>query len=163
MSLLRSMFEYKAWANEGLYQGLMAQCGKIAKEDEHAAMLILHHNYVVDDIFAANLQGQAHGILTTAPELTPPLEELFSAVRSIDRWYIDYVTDLDVAALREMMDFTFTDGKPGRMSREEMLGHVLGHGAYHRGEVGQLLTRLTGSSPRDTFTGYLHEIRPVHA
>ena len=45
------------------------------------------------------------------------------------------------AALREVIEFTFTDGDAGRMSREEMLLHVVSHGAYHRGNIGQVLRR----------------------
>lgn len=163
MTLLRSMFQYKAWANEGLFNGLIAQCDEMPRADELAATLILNHSYIVDRIFVANLQRQEHGFLTTASDITPSLEVLFNAVREADRWYIDYAGDISSSGLAETIDFMFTDGTAGRMSREEMLAHVLAHSGYHRGEVGQILTQLTGSSPRDTFTGYLHEVRPVVA
>jgi uncharacterized damage-inducible protein DinB len=43
------------------------------------------------------------------------------------------------------------------MSREEMLAHVITHGAYHRGEVGRILLQLSIQRPREVFTGYLHK------
>ena len=82
-------------------------------------------------------------------------------MKETDRWYIDYVARLNPQELEESIEFTFTDGAPGRMSREEMLAHVATHAGYHRGEVGRILTRLTGSSPPDTFTGYLHQAEPA--
>jgi hypothetical protein len=35
------------------------------------------------------------------------------------------------------------------------------HAGYHRGEVGRIMWRLMGSSPPDTFTGFLHQDEPV--
>jgi uncharacterized damage-inducible protein DinB len=46
------------------------------------------------------------------------------------------------------------------MTHEEMLAHVITHGAYHRGEVGPLFTVLSLTRPRDIFTGYLHIFEP---
>ncbi len=45
--------------------------------------------------------------------------------------------------------FRFTDGAPGRMSREEMLMHVVTHGVGHRGQVSalMLLNSLTPAPP----------------
>jgi len=62
--------------------------------------------------------------------------------------------------LAETVNFTFTDGEHGRMSREEMLAHVITHGGYHRGEVGRILSQLSIARPRDIFTGYLHKSEP---
>jgi hypothetical protein len=59
-----------------------------------------------------------------------------SAVRWTDRWYLEYVPRLSADELAEPIEFAFTDGAQGRMSREEMLAHVITHGGYHRGDVG---------------------------
>jgi uncharacterized damage-inducible protein DinB len=62
--------------------------------------------------------------------------------------------------LEETIDFTFTDGGQGRMSREEMLAHVITHSGYHRGEVGRLLPDIENTAMRDVFAGYLHRAEP---
>jgi putative sterol carrier protein len=59
--------------------------------------------------------------------------------------------------LAERIDFTFTDGEPGRMSREEMLWHVAIHGAGHRGQVGWIMMENSITPPADRFTTYLHK------
>jgi uncharacterized damage-inducible protein DinB len=46
------------------------------------------------------------------------------------------------------------------MTREEMLFHVLAHGAYHRGNVGMALTACGIDRPKDTFTRFLHLSEP---
>jgi len=159
-TLLASLFRYKAWADEGLLAGLAKLAATGPAGEYRTAAHVFNHACIVDRIFVANLQRMAHGhTATDAPE-PPPLEALAEAVRETDRWYIDYIARLDPQALTENIDFTFTDGAPGRMSREEMLAHVATHAGYHRGEVGRILTRLTGSSPPDTFTGFLHQAEP---
>ena len=54
----------------------------------------------------------------------------------------------------------FTDGQPGRMSREEMLAHVATHGSYHRGAVGRIMAQVAVPPPRDIFTVFLHQSEP---
>jgi uncharacterized damage-inducible protein DinB len=78
----------------------------------------------------------------------PTLEDLSADIRTSDREYIDYVSALDGCQLAEQIDFTFTDGAPGRMSHEEMLMHVINHGTGHRGQVSTYLHQAEGSARR---------------
>ncbi|PCE24025.1 damage-inducible protein DinB [Paraburkholderia acidicola] len=159
--LLISLFRYKAWADEGLIAGL-ARLEEEAPDDEYyTAVSVLNHAHIVDRIFVANLQRVRHAYTKTETAEVPKLEDLSRAIRETDQWYVAYLERLDETELTEAIEFVFTDGTPGRMSREEMLGHIIAHAGYHRGEVGRILTQLTTSSPRDTFTGYLHEVEPA--
>ena len=72
-----------------------------------------------------------------------------------------YVSSVSEPALAEVLDFTFTDGDQGRMSREEILFHVLTHGGYHRGNVGQVLKSISIAPPRDLYTKFLHQSEPA--
>ncbi|WP_423234932.1 DinB family protein [Amphibiibacter pelophylacis] len=58
------------------------------------------------------------------------------------------------------MAFTFTDGERGSMTREEMLLHIITHGSYHRGNVGQMLKSIGMNPPRDLYTRFLHAVEP---
>jgi uncharacterized damage-inducible protein DinB len=78
-------------------------------------------------------------------------------MRESDREYVDYVASLDRAQLEERIDFSFTDGAAGRMSREEILLHVLTHGIGHRGQVSAVMLFDSVPPARDGFTTYLHE------
>lgn len=71
------------------------------------------------------------------------------------------MSKLDVVSLSETIAFTFTDGDAGRMSREEMLLHVITHGGYHLGNVGQVLKSISVAPPRDSYTKYLHLSQPT--
>ena len=160
-TVLLSLFQYKAWANEELFTELEKLDPATQQADRHTAIRLLNHIYVVDRIFAAHLGGQtpAYGA-TNTPE-TPALAELRSAVVRSDAWFIDHVRELPAERLSESIAFSFTDGASGRMSREEMLLHVATHGSYHRGAVGRVMAQAGVPAPRDIFTVYLHRAEPA--
>lgn len=155
ITALERLFRYKAQANDEI---LAAMRGfDEAAPAREIAVRVLNHTYVVDRIFAAVLTGAGHGYASANTSQAPALAELSGAVTASDRWYIDYVSSLDEAQLLERIDFTFTDGESGCMSREEILLHVALHGAFHRGEVGwMMLENAIAPPPGDRFTSYLH-------
>ena len=160
-ALIQSLFRHKAWANEELF----AEVGKIDAQrhsgERHSAIRLLNHIHVVDRIFAAHLSGQAHDYTATNTPETPTLEALRDAVAASDRWYVDHVGALAPEQLAQSLAFAFTDGARGRMSREEMLMHVITHGSYHRGGVGRILSQASIAPPRDLYTVYLHRSDPA--
>jgi len=156
-TVLKSLFGHKAWANEELFNLL----APLPAQQIKVGIRTLNHIYVVDRLFRARLSGEANEPFDgTNTAETPLLADLHREVRATDAWYQQYVAGLSVAALAEVLDFTFTDGDRGRMSREEMLMHVITHGAYHRGNVGQLLKLIPLAPPRDLYTKFLHQSEP---
>jgi uncharacterized damage-inducible protein DinB len=114
----------------------------------------------VDRIFAAHLRGEPHGFTATNTADTPPLDELRASVEQVDAWYADHVRGLRPEQFEEVLSFRFTDGDAGRMSREEILAHVIHHGSHHRGNVGMLMKQVDAPPPRDLFTRHLHQHQP---
>jgi uncharacterized damage-inducible protein DinB len=159
-SLLISLFQYKAWANQELFVELRRLDPLTQQAELHAALRVLNHIYVVDRIFVANLQGQAHGYSATNTAETPTLDQLQQAVQASDAWYLDYMAGLSAEQLSERIAFSFVDGDAGRMSREEMLAHIVTHGGYHRGAVGRIMAQLDIAPPRDIYTKFLHQAEP---
>ena len=159
--MLTSLFRYKAWANDELLSELEKLDPIAHQADRHTAIRIFNHTYVVDRIFAAHLSGGRHAYAAANTPETPALDELRAAVVESDRWYVEYAGRMTAALLAESIPFTFTDGENGRMSREEMLIHVVTHGGYHRGAIGRILAQLSVAPPRDLFTAYLHQSEPA--
>ena len=152
---LHRLFSYKAWANNELLAAL-------ARLDSKSpviplAVRALSHTYVVDRIFAAHLRQEAHEYTSANLSELPTLQELSTDLRKSDADYIAYVTQLDPVRLAERIDFAFTDGAAGRMSREEMLMHVVTHGTGHRGQVSAVMLLNSVQPAKDGFTTYLHE------
>ena len=157
---LSTLFGYKSWANSELFS-LLATLPAEHSEQLHTCIRTLNHIYVVDRIFRAHLSGESRPFDGTNTKATPALAQLHADVQATDRWYQDYVAGLPAPALSEELAFTFTDGDRGRMSREEMLLHVLTHGGYHRGNVGQVLKSISVAPPRDLYTKFLHQTEPA--
>jgi uncharacterized damage-inducible protein DinB len=120
------------------------------------AIKALSHTYVVDRIFAAHMRRKDHTYKSANLSEMPALEDLSADIRKSDREYVDYVAALDRDQLAERIDFAFTDGAPGRLSREEMLMHVITHGVGHRGQVSAVMLLNSVAPASDGFTTYLH-------
>jgi uncharacterized damage-inducible protein DinB len=148
------LFQYKAWANNELLTAL----SELEAESPITPLAIkaLSHSLVVDKIFAAHLRRQVHAYTSSNLTHMPTLEDLSAHIRACDREYIDYVSALDGDQLGDQIDFTFTDGAPGRMSREEMLMHVVTHGVGHRGQISAVMLLNSVMPAKDGFTTYLH-------
>jgi uncharacterized damage-inducible protein DinB len=159
-SLLQSLFDHKAWADDELLSRLRELDADAHPQDRHTAVRILNHIHVVDRLFVAQLQRLPLPFSATNTPETPALDALHAAVRETDRWYQQHLATLPGEALAERIDIHFTDGQPGRMSREEMLLHVAMHGGYHRGAVGRILAQHGIAPPRDLLTGFLHITQP---
>lgn len=158
-STLSSLFAYKAWANRELFARLATLPPEQA-EPLHTCLRTLNHIRVVDRLFRARLAGEPEPFTATNTQETPTLAELRADVESTDAWYEQYVHTLSPAAAAEAIDFQFADGDRGRMSREEILLHVITHGGYHRGNVGQVLKSIAVAPPRDLYTKFLHQSEP---
>lgn len=155
LSTLERVFSYKAKANREILAA-MRQFDD-ASPAKQIAIRMLNHTYAVDRIFAANLTGTEHGYTSPNPGQAPSLEELSEAIKTSDQWYLGYVPRLDETQLAERIDFRFTDGLPGRMSREEMLMHLTVHGEYHRGQISLIMMQNSITPPGDGFTTFLHK------
>jgi uncharacterized damage-inducible protein DinB len=160
ITTLKSLFAYKAWANSELFS-LLASISSSQAESLHSCIRTLNHIYVVDRIFRAHLTGETRPFDATNTPETPTLSDLRSNVEVTDAWYVSYVSALPEPSLSENLAFTFTDGDCGQMTREEILLHVITHGGYHRGNVGQVLKSISVTPPRDLYTKYLHVSEPT--
>jgi uncharacterized damage-inducible protein DinB len=157
---LISLFGHKAWADSELF-ALLATLPPEHAQQLHTCIRTLNHIHVVDRIFSAHLVGEPRPFDATNTVATPSLAQLRSDVEATDAWFLRYVSSVTAPQLSEVLDFSFTDGERGRMSREEILLHVLTHGGYHRGNVGQVLKSLSIAPPRDLYTRFLHQSEPA--
>jgi uncharacterized damage-inducible protein DinB len=161
LNSLQSLFAQKSWANNELFSALAVISAEEHSGTLHTATRTLNHIYVVDRIFRAHLLGEPHEYTATNTEATPDLAELQFAVAETDAWFENYVAAITQAQLGESISFRFTDGDAGTMTREEMLFHVITHGTYHRGNVGQVMKSISVAPPRDLYTKFLHVREPA--
>lgn len=158
--MLTTLLAYKRWANQALCDAALKQGGALPADEHRLFVRILNHTHVVDRIFAAHLQGQPHAYDATNTPDTPALADLQAAMQALDGWLLDYAQGLGAAQRQERIAFRFTDGQAGCMTREEMLHHLVAHGAYHRGAAGRMLAAHGIQPPPDSPAVFWHQTQP---
>ena len=143
MNMLTRLLAYKQWANRRLY-GALEQLPAAERERPRtigfgSLVRTLHHTYAMDVVWRAHLRGEPHGYGTRDPGHCPAFEQLHGWQSELDAWYVAYATRLSPQAADQIVSFEFIGGTPGSMSRAEILLHVVNHGSYHRGHVGQMM------------------------
>ena len=165
--LARMLTRYKAWANEIVFSTVAALPeGEATKPRPTLFKNMVHtlnHPYVIDCIFQAHLEGRAHGFTARNTPTHPPLDELWHAVKVMDRWYIDLSDRLSSQELAEAIRFQFIGGGDGVMTRGEILLHLVNHTTYHRGFVADMLNQASMNPRAMDLTVFLRDVHRAAA
>jgi uncharacterized damage-inducible protein DinB len=155
---------YNAWANRVIFDALAAlPPGEAEKPRTSLFRNMVHslnHNYVIDRIFQAHLEGRSHGYTARNTPEHPPLEELRRAQEELDAWYVSWAANIAKPKLDEVVHFQFVGGGEGAMTRAQMLLHVVNHTSYHRGFVADLFFQVPARPPVTDLTVYLRDVEP---
>lgn len=159
LSVLSQLMEYKLWLDMGLYQTLDSPSYAARPDALKQGLYWLNHIHTVDQIFKCHLIGVPHGFTSTVSDTFPSLPELRKSAETLDQWLIDYANQLDSTAAAQRIDFIFTDGDQGCMSRAEMLLHLATHGLCHIISTNQLLAQDGLPVPPVLLTSRLSKLR----
>jgi uncharacterized damage-inducible protein DinB len=153
---------YNAWSNKLMFDAVAAlPLGEAVKERKSLFKNMVHtlnHNYVIDAIWQAHLEGRAHGYAARNTVDYPPLAELKEKQQAMDQWYIQWADALTDAALDEKVHFTLIGGNAGAMTRFEILQHVVNHTSYHRGFVCDMFFDVPARPPTMDLPVFLREV-----
>ena len=157
----RMLARYNAWANKLIFDAVAALPeGEATKERKSLFRNMVHtlnHNYVIDLIWQAHLEGREHGRTARNTPDHPPLAELRRAQETVDEWYINWGAAQSDAALDEKLTITLIGGNRSVMTRGEMLLHVVNHTSYHRGFVADLFYQVPARPPTTDLPVFLRE------
>ena len=158
----RMLTRYNAWANKIMFDAVTALPeGEATKPRQSLFKNMVHtlnHNYVIDLIWKAHLEGRDHGFTARNTPGHPPLADLWRAQQELDSWYIAWSDALSDGALGEKVNFTLIGGNKGVMTRGEILLHVVNHTSYHRGFVADLLFQVPARAPTTDLPVFLREV-----
>lgn len=162
MSNLKVLTRYKAWA-DALFLSTVSTIPKaeiIAPRAIVFGSLIrtLNHSYVIDFVWQHHLLGKPHGLSTRNPKHYPEIFELIESQRIIDVWYVNYADSITENELGEILEFEFIGGGTGRMSRRDILFHIINHATYHRGHAADILYNLNISPPTTDLPVFLRQL-----
>jgi uncharacterized damage-inducible protein DinB len=160
----RTLTRYNAWANELIFAAVAALPeGEAVKPRRSVFRNMVHtlnHNFVIDRIFQAHLEGRSHGYGARNTPDHPPLAELWRAQQELDQWYVAAYDGMDDARLNQTVSFSFVGGGEGAMTRGEMLQHLVNHTSYHRGFVAQMIYDVPARPPTTDLTVFLRDAAP---
>ena len=158
----RTLTRYNAWANRLIFDAVAAlppgEAEKPRKSLFKNMVHMLNHNYVIDRIFQAHLEGRAHGYTARNTPDHPPLAELWRAQQEIDAWYVARYDAMTRAELEETIRFTFVGGGEGAMTRGEILLHLVNHTSYHRGFVAEMFYQVPAQPPTTDLPVFLRDV-----
>lgn len=75
----------------------------------------------------------------------------------MDAWYIDLVDTWSNDDLAKVVRFAFVGGGQGAMTREQIVLHVVNHGTYHRGFVGDMMYQVPFMPPSNDLPVFLRD------
>src|SRR5688572_20025721 len=146
LSTTRMLTRYNAWANKVMFDAVAKLPeGEATKTRQTLFKNIVHtlnHNYVIDRIFQAHLEGREHGYTARNTTDHPPLEELVRAQNELDEWYIAWSDRMTEKELDEVVKFTYVGGGDGAMTRAQIIMHLVNHTSYHRGFAADLFFQI---------------------
>jgi uncharacterized damage-inducible protein DinB len=158
----RMLTRYNAWADNLIFDAVAKLPDDEATKSRPSlfknVVHTLNHNYVIDLIFQAHLEGREHGFTARNTAEYPPLDELWQAQKAVDNWYIAWSDRMTDAELDEKVTFTFVGGGQGVMTRAEMLLHVVNHTTYHRGFVADLFYQVPAKPPTTDLPVFLRDV-----
>ena len=158
---LTKYLQYKAWADDRLYQSLSGLPESTLAAPQPiifgSILRTLNHVYAMDVVWKAHLKGTAHGFTTRNPDVCPAFDQLRADQRTIDGWYLDYAEKLKPEVGKEVLQIAFIGGGGARMSRVEILLHVVNHCTYHRGHIADMVYKIPANPPTTDFPVFLRE------
>jgi uncharacterized damage-inducible protein DinB len=159
---VRKLLRYRAWADQLTYRAVAALpegASTAPRATIFGNMLrTLTHSWVVDDIFQAHLQGRAHGYTSRNTPEPLSFDDLWARQQAMNAWYLDYATSLTPEQAAEVVDFQFIGGGEGRMSREDIVLHVVNHATYHRGFVADMFYQVPVKPPATDLPVFLRDV-----
>jgi uncharacterized damage-inducible protein DinB len=140
---IQMLSRYAAWANDRLYEVLANLPGQELTKSRPivfgSILRTLHHVYAMDLVWRSHLQGTSQGFTTRNPEECPPFTELRAAQKEIDRWYIQYTTNMQESDCGEIVL------------------HVVNHTTYHRGHIGTMIYAVPAEPATTDLPVFLRE------
>ncbi|WP_109125980.1 DinB family protein [Dyella sp. C11] len=159
---LGKLLRYRTWADQLTYEAvrvLPAGEATAPRATIFGNMLrTLTHTWVVDDIFQAHLQGRAHGYTSRNTDEPLSFDDLWARQQVMNAWYRDYAASLTSEQANELVVFQFIGGGEGRMTREEIILHVVNHATYHRGFVADMFYQVPARPPATDFPVFLRDV-----
>jgi uncharacterized damage-inducible protein DinB len=158
---LRMLAKYRSWADRLTFDAVAAlPPGEATKERPtlfKSMIGTLNHNYLIDLVWQAHLEGRDHGFTARNIVLHADLADLREAQQKANGWYLAWSEAQSQDCFNEVVPFVSISGDRGEMTRGEILLHVVNHATYHRGWVADMFFQVPARNPATDLPVFLAE------
>jgi uncharacterized damage-inducible protein DinB len=135
---LERLFQHRGWANQRVLASLL-DC----PEAQTDGTPLLAHLLAAEHVWLSRLQGK-EPLLAVWPSLS--LSECQLLAAQCDLGWVEYLSGLTDAGLQAKVEFRNARGESYRDSFVDILSQVVTHGAHHRGQIAQIVSRAGGAA-----------------
>lgn len=143
----RRQFSYDAWANQEVLKTIRAQGG------DARSLQLASHIVAAERLWLERLQQKAQSA-PVWPEWE--LAECESENAGMARFWSAYLDQMSDEGLAQTISYRNSKGEPWLSTVGDILGHVVMHSAYHRGQIASHM-RENGKTP--AYTDFIHAVR----
>src|SRR5882757_7494920 len=98
MNYVQVLTRYKAWADD-LFLAVVSDVPVLELTAPRPIVFgslirTLNHSFAMDYVWQSHLLGKPHGLTTRNPEKHPEMQELATAQRGMDNWYVNYADSI---------------------------------------------------------------------
>ena len=148
LDYFRRLFDYDRWANREALTSLQAILAPPPR-----ALKVLAHVVAAESLWLDRLRRERQA-LPVWPEFT--LAECAEQLETVTRAWERYLDGLAPGGLGLSIAYTNSKGQSFTDAVRDVLGHVILHSAYHRGQIASQV-RASGFAP--AYTDYIHCVR----
>jgi uncharacterized damage-inducible protein DinB len=158
--LLRTLFQYNAWADRRLLNACAALTNEQFTRNLGSSFSSVRdtvaHLYGAEFVWNERIQGRSPSSLVSGAGF-PDLESIRAKLEEMDQHYIEYVSKLTPQDLERVMRYKAFSGDEFSNPLWQSLHQLTNHASYHRGQIVTMLRQL-GVKPVSTdLIGYYRE------
>ena len=143
---LLSLLDYSVWANDEFFKQIRdlpeAEVKKKRKSLMTSILNSLNHLLVIDKVWMAHMKEEKHTYNNLQTIIHEDLEDLFNAKKQMNKEIRDYVSSLSKEELEEVVNYELIGGNKGSLPRYMIITHLVVHGGFHRGFIGDMFGQL---------------------
>jgi uncharacterized damage-inducible protein DinB len=147
-SYLKTLFAYDDWANQEALRSLQVLPGPPPR-----ASKVMAHIINAEWLWMSRLKQDGHKVVVWPDYGLDEVERQLPILRTAWDKYLDTRTSGD---LERTVDYFNTKGERYQSRVQDVLMHVVMHGAYHRGQIAAQV-RAAGGEP--AYTDFIHALR----
>ncbi|QQE80061.1 DinB family protein [Alicyclobacillus sp. SO9] len=159
----RDLYHYHVWANNEVFRHLRTLPANTATRRLQSVFPTIHdalaHIYIVDHVWLTALKGDFAEINTSLPLWQQTIEK--ADLPQMESEFAETAEEY-AAFLREHQNLDTVSEYPHptygtlKASYREIIGHVVNHGTYHRGNVTAMLRQLGHRGTPTDYVMYLY-------